>query len=89
MLAAKAAVVTGLALAAGVWPSRRRLLAGRLSCPATGSSRPPATRPCHWPAPVPRAAVGSVLYLALIALLSLGVAAMMRDSPRPSAWSSA
>jgi ABC-2 type transport system permease protein len=73
MLAAKAAVLTGSVLAAGV-------LAGRLILPGHGID------PAHgYPAlsladgPVLRAAAGSVLYLALIALLSLGVAAAVRE----------
>ena len=56
---------------------------GGSSCPATASPRHTATRCCplrH--GPTLRAAVGSVLYLVLIALLSLGVATAVRDARR-------
>ena len=74
VLTAKAAVLTGLVLAAGTVGVLASVLAGRLS------SRPP---------PLPfflangtdlRAAAGSVLYLALIGLLALGTATAVRDS---------
>ncbi len=81
MLAAKAVVVTGAALAAGVLAVGGSLLAGRLILPGHGFS------PVHgYPdlslgtGAVLRAAGGSVLYLALIALLSLGVAAAVREA---------
>jgi ABC-2 type transport system permease protein len=80
MLAAKAAVLTGSVLAAGVLAVLGSVLAGRLILPGHGID------PAHgYPAlsladgPVLRAAAGSVLYLALIALLSLGVAAAVRE----------
>lgn len=70
VLAAKAFVVTGLVLAAGVVAVLGSVLAGHAllagGLPLTG--------------PVVRAAAGSVLYLALIALLGVGVAAMVRDA---------
>jgi ABC-2 type transport system permease protein len=81
VLAAKAAVVTGLVLAAGAIAVLASVLAGRLILSGHGFT------PAHgYPAlslgdgPVLRAAAGSVLYLALIALLSLGVATIIRDS---------
>jgi ABC-2 type transport system permease protein len=81
VLAAKEAVVSVIAAAAGTVAVLASLLAGRLILPGNGIG------PAHgYPAvsladgPVLRAAVGSVLYLALIALLSLGIAAMIRDS---------
>ena len=81
VLAAKAAVVSVIAVAAGTVAVLASLLAGRLILPGNGIG------PAHgYPAvslgdgPVLRAAVGSVLYLALIGLLSLGVAAAVRDS---------
>lgn len=84
VLAAKAAVVAALTLAAGTVAVAGSLLAGRLLLTGHGIT------PAHgYPAltlgagPVLRAAVGSVLYLALIALLSLGVAAVVRD-PAPA-----
>jgi ABC-2 type transport system permease protein len=81
VLAAKAAVLTGLVLVTGTIAILASLLAGRLILPGHGIG------PAHgYPAlslgdgPVLRAAFGSVLYLALIALLSLGTAAALRDS---------
>jgi ABC-2 type transport system permease protein len=80
-LAAKAAVVGGVALTAGTAAVLGSVLAGRLLLPGNGFT--PAT--AHPPPSLAdgatlRAAGGSVLYLALIALLSLGVAAAVRDS---------
>lgn len=70
VLAAKAFVVTGLVLAAGVVAVLGSVLVGDAllpgGLPLTG--------------PVVRAAAGSVLYLALIALIGVGVAAMVRDA---------
>ncbi len=81
MLAAKSAVVTGLVMVAGTIAVLGCLLAGGLILPGHGFT------PAHgYPAlslgdgPVLRAAAGSVVYLALIALLSLGVATIIRDS---------
>jgi ABC-2 type transport system permease protein len=70
-LGAKAAVVTGTVLVAGAAAVAGSLLAGRLLLPRG--------LPLDQGA-VLRAAVGSVLYLALIGLLSLGVATAVRDS---------
>lgn len=70
VLAAKAVVLTGVVTAAGVVAVLGCLLTGRALLPA----HPPVS-----PAEV-RAAVGSVLYLALIALLSLGTATAVRNS---------
>jgi ABC-2 type transport system permease protein len=81
VLAAKAAVVTGLVLAAGAVAALASVLAGRLILPGHGFT---AAR--GYPVlslgdgQVLRAAGGTVLYLALIGLLSLGVAAAVRDS---------
>ena len=81
VLGAKAVVVTGLALAAGALGVLASVLAGRLLLPGRGFT------PAHGYPPLSlasgpdlRAAVGSVLYLALIALLSLGAATAVRDS---------
>jgi ABC-2 type transport system permease protein len=81
VLAAKSVVVTGLALAAGAAGVLASALAGRLILPGHGFS------PVHGYPPLSlasgpdlRAAAGSVLYLALIALLALGVATAVRDS---------
>ena len=80
VLAAKAAILTSLILVAGTIAVGASLLAGRLILPGHGIG------PAHgYPAlsladgPVLRAAVGSVLYLTLIALLSLGIATAVRD----------
>jgi len=81
VLGAKAAVLSALVLAAGVLAVAGSLLAGRLILPGHGFT------PAHGFAllspgtpSVLRAAAGSVLYLALIALLSLGTATIVRDS---------
>jgi ABC-2 type transport system permease protein len=81
VLAAKAAVVTAATLAAGVPAVLGSVLAGRLILPGHGYT------PAHgYPAlslangTVLRAAAGTVLYLTLIALLSIGIAAAVRDA---------
>ncbi len=68
VLAAKAAVVTGVVLAAGVLAVLGSVLAGWLILPLSLAG-----------GPVLRAAAGSVLYLALIGVLSLGTATAVRD----------
>ena len=81
VLAAKAAIVAGLTLAAGAIAVLGSLLAGRLILPGHGIGPAhgyPAISPSD--GPVLRAAFGSVLYLALIALLSLGAATALRDA---------
>jgi ABC-2 type transport system permease protein len=81
VLAAKAAVVTGLVLAAGALAILGSLLAGRLILPGHGFTASHGFAPLSLAdGPVLRAAAGSVLYLALIALLSLGAATAVRDS---------
>ncbi|MEW9530425.1 ABC transporter permease subunit [Microbispora sp. NPDC049125] len=81
VLAAKAVTLTGVVAAAGIVAVLGALAAGRLILPGRGFT---AAR--GYPAlsladgPTLRAAVGSILYLALIALLSLGVATVVRDS---------
>ena len=81
VLAAKAVVVGGLVLAAGAVAVLGSLLAGRLILPGHGFTA------AHGYAllslthgPTLRAVAGSVLYLALIALLGLGVATAVRSS---------
>jgi ABC-2 type transport system permease protein len=81
VLAAKAAVLTGLVLVCGAVAVLACVLAGQLILPGHGID------PGHgYPslslgsAPVLRAAAGSVLYLAMIALLGLGTATAVRDS---------
>ena len=81
VLAAKAALVTGLTLAAGTVAVLGSLLAGRLILPGRGFTAAHGFAPLSLAdGPVLRAAAGSVLYLALIALLGLGVASAVRDS---------
>jgi len=75
VLAAKAAWVTALALAAGTVAVLACLLAARLILPGHGYLQLSLAH-----GPTLRAAAGSVLYLALIALLSLGIATAVRDS---------
>ncbi len=81
VLAAKAAITAGVVLVAGAVAVSGSVLAGHLILPGHGFT---AARGFHpvWLSyePAMRAAVGSVLYLALIALLSLGIAAIVRDS---------
>jgi ABC-2 type transport system permease protein len=81
VLAAKAVVLTGLVLAAGSIGVAGSLLAGRLILPGHGFTPGHGFAPLSLSdGPVLRAATGSVLYLVLVALLSLGVAAAVRDS---------
>jgi ABC-2 type transport system permease protein len=81
VLAAKAVILTGLVLAAGTVAVLGSLLAGRLILPGHGFTAAHGYPPLSLgDGPVQRAAAGTALYLALIALLSLGVAAAVRDS---------
>jgi ABC-2 type transport system permease protein len=81
LLAAKAAVVTALILAAGALAAAGSLLAGWLILPGHGFTHAHGFAPLTLAdGQVLRATAGSVLYLALIALLSLGAAAAVRDS---------
>jgi ABC-2 type transport system permease protein len=73
VLAAKAVLLTGLTLAAGTVAVLGSMLAGWLLLPG-GDTLSLADGPTL------RAAAGSVLYLALVGLLSLGVAVAVRDS---------
>ncbi len=81
VLASKAAVLTALIVAAGAVAVLGSVLAGRLILPSNGFTA------AHGYATLSlthgltlRAAAGTVLYLALIALLSLGVGAAVRES---------
>jgi ABC-2 type transport system permease protein len=81
MLAAKAVVVTGWAVAAGTVAVLGSVLAGRLILPGRGLSAANGYMLVSLGnGPDLRAAAGSVLYLALIALLALGVTTAVRDS---------
>jgi ABC-2 type transport system permease protein len=81
VLAAKAFLLATLVLAAGAIAVGGSVLAGRILLPGHGFT---AARgfPLESLAdgPTLRAAAGSVLYLVLIALLSLGIATLIRDS---------
>ena len=81
VLGAKALILASLVLAAGAIAVGGSLLAGRVLLPGHGFTPArgfPALSLAH--GPTLRAAAGSVLYLVLIALLSLGVATAVRDS---------
>jgi ABC-2 type transport system permease protein len=81
MLTAKAIVVTALALAAGALAAGGSLLAGWLILPGQGYTPAHGYPDLSLADPVAlRATAGTVLYLALIALLSLGVATAVRDA---------
>jgi ABC-2 type transport system permease protein len=81
VLAAKAAVVTSVVLPAGAIAVLGSVLAGRLILPGQGFSPANGYQALSLGSPsVLRAAAGSVLYLALIGLLSLGAATAVRDS---------
>jgi len=81
VLAAKAVILAALVLAAGAIAVGGSVLAGRILLPGHGF-----TVARGFPlesladGPTLRAAAGSVLYLVLIALLSLGIATLIRDS---------
>ncbi len=81
LLGAKATNLAGLALLAGILAVAGSLLVGRLLLPTRGLN------PAHGYALVSpgdgatlRAAVGTVLYVVIIALLSLGIAIAIRDT---------
>ncbi len=81
VLTAKAVVLTGPVLVAGALGVLASTLAGRLILPGRGFTAGhgyPAFSLAH--GADLRAAAGSVLYLALIALLALGTATAVRDS---------
>jgi ABC-2 type transport system permease protein len=81
VLAAKAVTAAGAALAAGAVAVAGSLLGGRLILPGRGLTTANGYVPVSLVnGPDLRAALGTVLYLALIALLALGVATAVRDS---------
>jgi len=81
LLAAKAALVAGLVLAAAVVAVLACVLLGRLTLPGHGLTPAHGYRALSLGGgPALRAACGSALYLALVALLSLGVAAAVREA---------
>jgi ABC-2 type transport system permease protein len=80
-LAAKAIVLTGVVLAAGTVAVLASVLAGRYILPGNGFTGAHGVLALSLgDGPTLRAAAGSVLYLALVALLSLGLATALRDS---------
>jgi ABC-2 type transport system permease protein len=81
VLVAKAAIVAGPVLAVGAAAVLASVLAGRLILPGHGFTPAHGYSPLSLGSgPLLRAACGSVLYLALIALLSLGIATAVRES---------
>ncbi len=81
VLAAKAAIIGGLVLLAGSVAVLGSVLAAALILPGHGFTAARGFPPVSLSdGPTLRAAAGSVLYLALIALASIGVAALVRDS---------
>ncbi len=80
-LAAKAIVLTGVVLFAGAFAAAWSLIAGRYILPGNGFTGVDGSEVLSLSAgSTLRAAAGSVLYLALIGLLSLGLATAVRDS---------
>jgi len=81
MLAAKAAAVAVVTAAAGIIAVLGSLLAGRIFLPGNGFTAAHGFAALSLGnGPTLRAAAGSVLYLVLVALFSLGVAAAVRDT---------
>jgi ABC-2 type transport system permease protein len=81
VLAGKAAIVAAPVLAVGAVAVLASVLAGRLILPGHGFNPAHGYSPLSLGSgPVLRAASGSILYLALIALLSLGIATAVRES---------
>lgn len=81
MLTAKATVVAGVGLTAGSAAVLTSLVAARLLLPANGFTVAHGYDLVSLgDSSMLRAAAGSVLYLTLIALLSLGIATVLRDS---------
>ena len=81
VLAAKAIIIASLVLAGSAVAVLGSVLAGHLILPGHGFTGARGFHPV-WLSygPTLRAAVGSVLYLGLISLLGLGIAAIVRDS---------
>jgi len=86
LLAAKAVVVTAVVVAAGAISVLGSLLAGRLLQPGNGFTAANGfTALSLMHGSTLRAAAGSVLYLALIGMFSLGAATALRDSAAATA----
>lgn len=81
VLAAKAAVVAAVTFVAGTVAVLVSVLAGRVILPGSGFTSAHGYPPLSLAdGPMLRAAAGSVLYLVLIALLSLGIAMAVRGA---------
>ncbi|MFD3437068.1 ABC transporter permease subunit [Streptomyces sp. NPDC058685] len=81
VLTAKATILTTVVLASGTAAVLASLLAGRYILPGNGFTEAHGYAPLSLSdGPTLRAAVGTVFYLALIALIGLGVAAAVRDT---------
>ncbi|MEO3810980.1 ABC transporter permease [Sphaerisporangium sp. B11E5] len=81
VLFTKAAVISGIVLATGAAGAVGSLLIGNVIMPANGFTPANGYPPLSLAdGPTLRATVGTVLYLALIALLSLGVTTVLRDT---------
>ena len=81
VLLAKAVAVSAVALVAGVLGVLGSLAAGRAILPGNGFTSANGYEPLSLAdGPTLRAAAGTVLYLGLVALLSLGVATAVRDT---------
>lgn len=81
VLSARTTVVAGLTLAAAAIGVAGSLQAGRMILPGNGFSAANGYPPLSlFDGPTLRAATGTVLYLGLVTLLSLGVAVVLRDS---------
>jgi ABC-2 type transport system permease protein len=81
VLLAKASTVTGLVLVAGIFAVLASLVAGLLILPGHGFTAARGFAELSLShGPTLRAAAGSLLYLVLIAVLSIGIATMVRDS---------
>src|SRR5690348_15684027 len=80
-LAAKAIILVGVVLAVGAVAVLGSVLAAHFVLPGNGFTGAHGSEPLSLAAgPTLRAASGSVLYLALVALLGLGLATALRDS---------
>jgi ABC-2 type transport system permease protein len=81
LLAAKAVIVTAVVLAAGTISVLGSVLAGRILLPGNGFTAANGFAALSiFHGPTLRAAAGSVLYLVLIGLFSLGVSTALRDA---------
>jgi len=81
MLAAKATVLTGMVLLAGTVAVLGSLMLARLTLPSNGFTANNGFTVLSLTDPQTlRATAGSILYLALIGLLSLGMATLIRDT---------